>query len=109
MPCPTTTTFDVDRMPPRLSSGYCRDVALCEAPITVCSPLPALRCEPVTPGERAAGTCAVLTQVPRGSGPVWRRSPRDAVGSTRVGHRPLGARVLRPRDRQCPSRGDRKG
>src|ERR1700682_3346073 len=50
MPWPTTTTFDVARMKQRLSSGYCRNVALCEAPITVCSPLPSHRSEPFTAG-----------------------------------------------------------
>ena len=46
MPWPTNTTFEVDRMSPRLSSGYCRNVASCEAPITVFSPRSPTGCEP---------------------------------------------------------------
>src|SRR5947207_3347517 len=78
MPWPTTTTFDVDRMPPRLSSGYCRNVASCEAPITVCSPSPQTTCEPFSAGECAARTCARSTQVEGSSGPV-RCRPRLSV------------------------------
>ena len=45
MPWPTTTTFLEDCMSPRLSSRYCRNVASCEAAITVCSPWSISRCE----------------------------------------------------------------
>jgi len=56
LPWPTTATLDVDRMPQRLSSGHCRNVASCEAPITVCSPSPPAGCERFADGERPAGT-----------------------------------------------------
>src|SRR4030088_1347367 len=129
MPWPTTTTFDVARMKQRLSSGYCRNVALCEAPITVCSPLPPPRCEPFTtdswclregdddlrgielpddpagfwrPVDGYPGTRRILKSRPldrRGSGPVS-VGEEVAKGHTRISGRARAG--ARPRDLDQP-------